>query len=200
MDRVLIYGPISSRSVWVDGQDRLNLKLRRIKGQWHCAEVYSAKSLGYGRYIFYLDSRIDNLDSNVTIGLFVHAGDTQEIDIEFSKWGQERKYSYHQFVLQPRVNKDNIKRSDWRIRIPESTHGFVWMPHTVSFASYVGHNLRIRKPIKAWEYQGPNNPDPSTEKVHINLWLYQGKPPTDKNEPVLVVSRFRFEPLSPPSH
>ncbi len=185
----------SQESVWVDGEGRLNLKLRKIGERWHCAEVYSVRSLGYGKYIFYLDSRVDNLDANVVVGMFVHSDDMNEIDIEFSKWSEPRKYTYHQFVLQPRIDDTNIKRSDYRDRTPLSSHLFHWAPTGVSFRSYVGHDIENKPPHKSWDYVGPNNPRPSTEKVHINLWLYKGEPPTDDHEAILVVEKFVFIPL-----
>ncbi len=186
----------SQRSVWVDDRGRLNLKVRKIHDQWHAAEVYMLNTLGHGKYVFYLDSRVDQLDTSVVVGLFIHATDTNEIDIEFSKWGQERKYTYHQFVLQPRIDGSNIKRSDYRSRKPQSTHGFVWSPEGVAFRSYEGHEIKDKRPYKWWDYTGPNNPPLSNQKVHINLWLYKGQPPTDGNEVLLVIDRFVFVPYS----
>ncbi len=183
-------------SVWVDGQDRLHLKIRNINGQWHCAEVMSTKSLGHGQYIFYLDSRVDNLNANIAAGLFVHSDDQNEIDIEFSKWGQERRYTHHQFVLQPRIDDTNLHRSDWRVKSPRSTHGFIWSNDEVRFRSFTDHVIKGKRAIKRWNYAGPNNPVPNNEKVHINLWLYKGAPPTDGSEAILVVSKFIFVPLA----
>ncbi len=182
----------SEKSVWVDAQGRLNLKVRQINGQWQCAEVYSEKSFGYGKYIFYLDSRVDNLDRNVAVGLFVHGSDRDEIDIEFSKWTRDVKYAYSQYVLQPRVDSSNINRTEYRVLDPRSTHGFSWSRAGVGFRSYVGHDIAGKKPIKLWNYTGIHNPTPAEEKVHINVWLYQGKPPEDGQETLLVIDRFVF--------
>ena len=183
----------SPKSVWVDSRGRLHLKIRQENGQWYCAELYTRESLGYGKYLFYLDSRLDKLNTNVSVGLFVHASDTKEIDIEFSKWGENRRYPYQQYVLQPRVDGSNIQRTDYRDRNPLTAHGFLWSKAGVAFRSFVGHNLKGKKPFNHWDYVGPSNPKPSTEKVHINLWLYKGKPPTDGQETVLVLDRFVFQ-------
>lgn len=183
-------------SVWVDDQDRLHLKLRNVNGRWYAAEVYSLQSLGHGQYIFYLDSRVDNLDPNVVVGLFVHSDDQNEIDIEFSKWGEQRPYTYHQFVLQPRIDDTNLQRSDYKVPNPPSTHGFIWSPDQVRFRSFIDHDIAGKLPIKQWDYSGPNNPKPTGDRAHINLWLYQGLPPTDGQEVVLVVSKFEFVPLN----
>lgn len=187
----------SEDSVWVDGQGRLNLKLQKIGERWHCAEVYTTKSLGYGKYIFYIDSRVDNLDPNVVAGMFIHLDDMNEIDVEFSKWSEERRYTYHQFTLQPRTVESNIHRTDYRSRSPQSAHGFLWKPTGVAFRSYVGHDIKDKPPYKRWDYEGPDNPEPDTEKVHINLWLYKGQPPAEGNESILVIDKFVFVPLPP---
>ena len=128
-------------------------------------------------------------------GLFVHSDDQNEIDIEFSKWGQERRYTYHQFVLQPRIDDTNLQRSDWRVKDPRSTHGFIWSSESVRFRSFTDHVIKGKRAIKRWNYSGLNNPVPNNEKVHINLWLYKGMAPTDGNEAILVVSKFVFIPM-----
>ena len=185
----------SKKSVWIDSRNRLHLKIRKINDIWHCAEVYTAKSLGYGKYLFYLDSRVDNLDKNVVVGLFTHMDDTREMDIEFSKWGQDRKHTYHQFVIQPRTDGSKLERSDYKMRQTYTTHGLVWMEKGVGFRSYAGHQIRGKRPYKAWDYTGADKPKPSTEKVHINLWLYRGQIPSDRQEVELIVRRFVFIPL-----
>jgi len=185
----------SQESVRVDDAGRLHLKIRKIGDRWHAAEIYALKSLGYGKYIFYLDSRVDNLDSNVVAGLFIHSDDTHEVDIEFSKWGQSKKYTYHQFVIQPRVDDGNIHRSEYRVRSPMTAHGFRWAPDSINFRSFVGHETQNKAPQKSWDYIGRHNPAAKSERVHINLWLYKGQPPTDENEAVLVVDKFDFIPL-----
>ena len=186
----------SSDSVWIDDQGRLNLKIRKVGEKWYSAEIYTLKPLGHGKYVFYLDSRTDNLDPNVVLGLFVHSDDTHEIDVEFSKWGQKhKKYSYHQFVLQPRLDDGSIKRSDYRVQDPLSTHGFLWTPERVAFRSYIGHDLDNKKPHKHWDYTGKSNPTPTSERVHINLWLFKGKPPVNEQELTIVINKFVYVPL-----
>src|SRR5437764_2032193 len=60
----------SDGNVFVDTQGRLHLRLTQRDGRWYCAEVISAQSFGYGTYRFYLDSTIDNLDTQVVLGMF----------------------------------------------------------------------------------------------------------------------------------
>src|SRR5206468_686881 len=73
------YFSSATNNVWVDGQGRLHLRITRqtVNGtnQWSCAEVVSQRSLGHGTYRFSLDSRVDNLDPKVVLGLFTWSDD-----------------------------------------------------------------------------------------------------------------------------
>ena len=51
--------------------------------------------------------------------------------------------------------------------------------------------------IEDWEYTGPYVATASDEKVHLNLWLFQGNPPSDSQEAELVVTQVSLPP--PPS-
>ncbi|MEM4228196.1 MAG: hypothetical protein QXZ66_00310 [Thermoproteota archaeon] len=79
----------SGKNVWVDENGWLHLKITYRDGRWYCAEVYTKKLLEYGTYVFYITSRIDMLDKNVILGLFAYKDDEHEVDIEFSKWGND---------------------------------------------------------------------------------------------------------------
>jgi hypothetical protein len=39
-------------------------------------------------------------------------------------------------------------------------------------------------------------PHPGDERVHLNLWLDAGRPPTDAQPPEVVVRDFTFTPAS----
>src|SRR5438067_10871709 len=58
----------SSQNVWVDGQGRVHLAITRSRNRWYCAEVLATRSFGYGTYTFTLDSPVDALHPNVTLG------------------------------------------------------------------------------------------------------------------------------------
>ena len=80
-------------NVTLDRQGRLHLKLTHQGGVWHCAEVTTLRSFGFGRYQFQVTGALDRLDPNVVFGLFdypppaVGPDGTNEIDIEYSRWG-----------------------------------------------------------------------------------------------------------------
>lgn len=85
--------------VCVDGEG-LHLKIVNRAGKWYSTEVYTEKSFGYGTYVFYLATELEDrfedadhpLDKNVVLGLFTYELNTcqdnanAEIDIELARW------------------------------------------------------------------------------------------------------------------
>jgi hypothetical protein len=192
------YWSNSNGNVWVDSQGQLHLKIVRRNGKWYCAEVYTEKSFGYGEYTFYVASRIDLLDKNVVCGLFTYLDDNHEIDIEFSRWG-DANAANAQYVVQPWNNPGNIKRFSITLNGDYSAHRFVWNNDKIDFRSLHGHYDLPPSPdyvISQWTYTRSDIPTPSTEKVHINLWLMNGHQPSDGQEVEVVIKKVEFKPLS----
>src|ERR1051325_11835524 len=81
----------SAENVSVDAEGRLHLRITYRNGRWHCAEIISTESFGYGTYSFAIASPVDALDPSVVLGLFTWsdkaAYNHREIDIEFGRWG-----------------------------------------------------------------------------------------------------------------
>lgn len=188
----------STDNVWVDGEGKLHLKITQRNGVWYCAEVISVVNFGYGTYRFYTDSRIDQLDQNVVLGLFTWDDDPayhhREIDIEFSKWGQDVNENA-QFVVQPWDTSGNMHRFNIELTGLYSTHSFAWNPGEVFFQCAHGHYATppATHIIESWSYTGPDNPPPGNENARLNLWLYQGVPPSDAQEAEVIISKFEFE-------
>lgn len=197
-DRAMGPGPNlwsdSSRSVWVDRDGRLHLKIRKVRGRWHCAEVICTQPLGYGRYLFFFSSRLDNLDKQVVAGAFVYGANTSEIDIEFSKWGQGGRVGFYQYAVHLGVRQDGLFRRPYATRAKRSIHGFHWTPRQILFESHLGHQGRSQS-FQKWAYPSTDVPVPGDERVHINLWLFQGQEPSRGRETHIIVDRFVFIPL-----
>lgn len=187
-------------NVWVDKEGLLHLRIIKRNGRWYCAEIASQKSFGYGKYIFYLATRVDQLDENVVFGLFTWGSSPsyyhREIDIEFSRWGQSKKENT-QFVIQPGVRSGNCHRFDIRLKEDYSTHSFDWREGSINFESLYGYhsippydNYRI----ESWNYTGKSTPKHKDENVRINLWLFNNRSPSDGMETEVIVKKFEFVP------
>jgi hypothetical protein len=175
------------QSVRVDDQGRLHLKIRRIDGVWNCAEVSTQESFGYGTYTFEVASDVEAYDPNVVVGLFTYLDDAHEIDVEFSRWGNAADPDTSQYVIQPGIRPEDIKRFRPGLDGDVSTHRFLWREGFVRFQSYRGFGVAGGRLVQDWASKSPDIPKAGGEKLHINLWLNKGCPPTDSKEAELIV-------------
>jgi len=186
----------STNNVWLDDLGRLHMRITHRSTQWQCAEICALKSFGYGSYRFQLDSRIDNLNERAVLGLFTYSSDPadndREIDIEFGRWANAVDPSNAQFVVQPPTPGHKV-----RFAVPidqtNSTHLFTWEPNRISFQS-LGESLSggPGSVVADWRFALSGVPQAGDETVHLNLWLYEGVPPTDGNEVEVIVQSFEF--------
>lgn len=192
----------SERSVWTDPDGRLHLRVIHEHGRWWAAEVISAPSFGHGTYRFDLETNVDDLDSNVVLGLFTWSDQPafshREIDIEISRWGQEGNDNA-QFVVQPYTQPKNIVRFSIPRGLSGSVHTFLWTPDRVAFRSFSNAETlkggRSGTILHAHTVTG-GIARPGGENARINLWLLGGRPPKHHREIEVVVSRFSFVPHS----
>lgn len=180
----------SDENVWVDTAGRLHLKIVERGGIWYCSGVTLRKSHGFNKYVFYVSGRVDRLDENVVGGLFTYMNNDEEIDIEFSRWSDPENQD-SQFAVQPSYLPGNKVRYDLNLTTDLSTHFFDWQPDKIEFASYNGHTLNpeTEDVISTWTYSGNNIPPDSDERLKVNLWLFRGKAPVNKNENEMIIDR-----------
>lgn len=183
----------SSQNVWVDKQGRLHLKIVKRKGKWYCAEVTLDQKVGYGKYIFHINSPLSKLDKHIVAGLFTYLDDNQEIDIEFSRWSVANNPNA-QYVIQPYENPGNTFRFQWDDTTGNTVHSFEWIEEKITFESGLMTNTQV-EPHQQWTYQGNNIPQQSDERLKINLWLYKGTPPSKKGSHELVIDSVKFIPF-----
>ncbi len=187
--------------IWVDQDGRLHMRIVEKDGRWYSTEVLTAEPLGYGKYIFRLANRVDQLDKNIVLGLFTWDGDApehhyREIDIEFARWGDEDNEN-SQYVVQPWDRPENMYRFDTDLQGAESTHGFDWRADRVFFQSLHGHQPfpgPAEDEIASWTYSGDDVPPAGGAEAVINLWLTGGTPPSDEQPAEVVIEAFEHVP------
>jgi len=194
-------------NVWLDAQGRLHLRITHTNGQWHCAEVVSRRSFGYGTYRFYLERPVENLDINAVLGLFTWSDDPaynhREIDIELSRWSDGSDTNNSQFVVQPWDSPGHRQRYRIPAGLTNTTHSFQWSTNQVFFQTHQGALFSppaTNPVIHEWTFNQSGVPVPGDENVRLNLWLYQGAAPTNAEPVEVIISRFVFVPaaLKPP--
>lgn len=196
----------SPNNVWVDTLGRLHLRITQNAGRWECAEVVSARTFGFGWYRFLIESRLDNLDTNVVLGQFTWSDDAvwahREIDLErlcMDTTGRIDGNNF-QFVVQPWEMPGHVVRFKVPPEATSSVHTFCWEPGVVRFRSRVGGlapSSATTNVLNTWVYTLAT-PQSGDENVRINLWLYNGMAPGNGHQAEVIISRFDFSPLAKP--
>jgi hypothetical protein len=195
----------SQENAFVDTNGWLHLRLTKQKDRWHCSEVYTQERLGFGRYEFWLVGRLDQLDQNVVLGLFnyppsdVGPDGTHEIDIEFAQWGNASAPigNYTVWPVKTSVKRES-KLFSFVLNSDFSTHRFTWSPTNIVFQSEHGHAQEKSASFAHWVYQPADAAARVSQKampVHLNLWCFNGRPPTNGQPVELIVRAFKFTPL-----
>ncbi|HUA38847.1 MAG TPA: glycoside hydrolase family 16 protein [Candidatus Sulfopaludibacter sp.] len=195
----------STNNVWTDAQGWLHLRITDRSNQWQCAEIVSARTFGYGSYRFELGSRVDNLDTNVVLGMFTWSDDPtyadREMDVECSR-GFAADTNNTQFTVQPYNLSGHFSRYQVPVGLADSTHLFTWQSNSVGFQCQSGSYSPNPNPTNVlgnWVFTNASAvPRTGDENVRINLWLLFGRPPSDGQEVELIVKSFEFVPLGSP--
>jgi len=194
----------SATNAWVDAHGWLHLLISQQDGRWLCPELTTEKSFGFGRYDFEVAGRADRLDRNVVLGLFTYPPPeigpdrTCELDIEFARWGKAA-YPNGNYTVWPASRKVDRtgKKFEYHQTGELTTQRFTWTASQIVFESFDGLGT-TNQPVMRWPFQPADaaariNRHPLP--VHLNLWCFAGRPPTDGQPVEFVIRRFRFQPL-----
>jgi hypothetical protein len=191
------------KNAWVDRDGYLHVRIAFDGGRWSCAELETTDRLGFGTYSWVVDGSIGSLDPNVVLGLFDYptpdvGGDgTNEIDVEYARWGNA-SYPPGDFTVWPAKHglKPRGHAFDFTLSGSLSTSTFVRSSGAVAFQAVDGGGATLG----GWTFapKDPNRRIPQAPTpVHINLWLFEGRPPTDGLPVELVIRSFMFTPAAP---
>jgi hypothetical protein len=167
-------------------------------------EVVSARTFGQGNYRFEVNTPVDSLDQNVTLGLFTWSDDPtftdREIDVEGGRWGNPGDVNNAQFVVQPFDGVNHLVRYQVPAGLADTTHLFIWETNRIRWQAQT--NVFSADATNVFSSYTFNNaadiPLSGDENVRLNLWLVNGAPPSDNNEHEVVIKSFNFVPLGPP--
>lgn len=183
----------SQQAVRLDELGRLHLSVFPKDGVWHCSEVFTLDTFGYGEYTIRLSADPGTLDPNIVLGFFTYditdSPYYQELDIEFSRWGIPGNKTGH-YSVQPYSEKGNSTSFNTKIPMEESLHVIRWLPKKVVFSTFSINNKGKTKLVKSWIYKGDHIPHPNNPAFRINLWLFQGETPELGGE--MIISDFSY--------
>jgi hypothetical protein len=175
---------------WVDQDGRLHLSIVKREEAWSSVELIESKRLGYGTFSVDVDSSIRNLDPNAIFGFFtwdqISGRYSRELDIEVSRWGNPESLPGW-FTVQP-------------YEIRENQHGFD-LPPAKSYTFWMGWSKEAivfscfadGVPVTTWTWSG-KVPTPGAARLHLNLWLFQGREPAGFGATEVILSNLRYTP------
>ena len=196
-------------NVNLDTAGRLRLRIRKeADSGWSCAEVgLTQQRLGFGLYEFQTIGPIGQLDPNVVLGLFnypppdVGTDTTNEIDIEYARWGNARSMIGNFTLWTARKGEKSVSHTfAVPTDIEQATHRFLWLPDRIVWQALRGHAKDTRDnrgEFAGWEFKPPAGSGLIPQQplpVLVNLWLFQGKAPMDGKEVVIPLARFTHQP------
>ena len=184
-------------SVWSDSSG-LHMTISSTGGHWQCTEVFLPSSLGYGNYFLHTQGRFDTMDKNIVAGFFTYQSDTQELDIEFSRWGNVSTPDCGFSVQAPSPpgifnHKFSMTQSSTN---QDLTLLLNWSYHTAIMSVYYGYqtwgNLSASDLVGTYTFANQYVPLPGGEKFRINFWLYTGAAPSNGLGAEFLVTDFAF--------
>lgn len=191
----------SAEAAHVDVDQQLVLSITEADGDYLSAEVNLTESLGYGTYLWAMESPPRHPNHYAVTGLFVRDDEVErenrEFDVEFARWGDPDGPDA-QFAVAPWEHPGNGEKFSVGPLYEPTLHAVRWTPGLLEFSSSVGHGWppAPEDVLHTWTYDGPDVPIPETELVRINLWMFRffELPAGAGDDIELVVSDFSFEP------
>jgi hypothetical protein len=212
-------------AAFTDSMGYLHLNIRKLDdGNWYCSEVISDDVMGYGRYVWVVESDMVNIPDNTVLGLFTWDNNTlrtqanSEVDIEFSRWGVAGDPKTLHTSVQPvwfgpfKPERTRGFEMPAAAATSHTTHEFVWTDTLITWKSWLGD--AVGTPIATWEFDLNNPPrikeeggissvpiiipaPGPTTNARMNLWLVdnQATGPSTGRDYEIVIRSFDYFPL-----
>lgn len=185
-------------NVWVDTYGHLHLKISydSAVGKWSCAEVSTTQSFDFGKWQFWVEGRIDQLDKNVVLGLFNYSGNDgfDEMDIEWARWGNQNNPNCN-YTIWPAENGYNNFSYAKEITFSRkrTTQRFTRTANSVHFQTLQGFTDNNQNELSSATCTSPpNSISQLAMPAYINLWLFHGMPPSDGKEVEIIIHKFTY--------
>jgi hypothetical protein len=194
----------ATNNVWTDANGWLHLRITHRNNAWQCAEIVSARTFGPGSCRFELNSVVNDLDPNVTLGLFTWSDDpaftNREMDVECGRWNNPADTNNAQFVVQPYYGTGHLVRYRVPAGLADSTHLFVWETNRISWQCQTGaYSAAANNLVASYVFTNAAEvPQSGDENVRLNLWLINGNPPAGNSEVEVIIKSFNFVPPGNP--
>jgi hypothetical protein len=177
---------------WTDQAGFLHLRIARARDHWTSAEVRLTRNLGYGSYRFVVRD-VSHLEPAAvfTISTWDDTGPPHEMDIEFSRWGEQSSKNA-QYVIQPYY----LPANSVRFTVPRGTltHWLRWEPGRAYFQTIRGAaGSMLSHPVGGHVFTS-GVPLPGKAQIHMNLYVFENKANPLREPAEVVVEKFEYLP------
>jgi len=194
----------------VDANGYLHTMISKSGGTWTGAEMFTAANLGFGTYQWVIEgNNFYNMDQPIVLGLFTYGKQngigidgTNEIDIEFSKWGTSTGTENVDFTVYPApagYNAGNPSSDQTFYLTPPASSSatttvrFVWSSTSITWyamSGTVGVNAAPTNVLQSYTYNGTTSTIPQVAcPVGINLWSWNALPSNPWN---VIIESFTY--------
>jgi len=177
--------------------NKLHLRIAQLNGRWTSAEVMTPIPDGKRGAVIMITSPTHDLDPRLVIGMFAYRDDHNELDVEISRFGSPVTLTNAQYAVHsPRGGVEKYPFSITHSpESPATMHTITWGPRVspgvglgVEPISFASDGIGVRE---SWDYAGsPVNLQRAW--LHINVWLYEGKPPANGQPIDVEIGSIRF--------
>jgi hypothetical protein len=185
---------LKRKNCFVDSQGNMHLRILKTSQGWSCAEIISAQAYNGGLFEFEILSDVNQLDDNVVLGLFLYTDNHppfyDEIDIEFSRWGEKDSLNA-QYV----VHHDFVNPSQMRFNVDKKCSKVIcrifYSADKIEFTTYSYYQ---QGQIEEQKYSviTPESFDIGETRMRINYWLYRPLMNPHKKRHEVIISKARY--------
>jgi hypothetical protein len=138
------------------------------------------------------------MDKNIVFGLFQYSGVDlhDEIDIEWSRWGNEYEPNL-QYSVWPKAGVKAVKwtsSKDVNLEGTYTTQRIIRSAVSVQFQSLHGFRKDDQYAFHVARCSRKKIISTQLMPLFLNLWLYKGKPPSNNKEVEIIIHKFSFIP------
>jgi hypothetical protein len=202
-------------NVSIDSNGYLHLGIVNRDGTYTASELFTTENLGFGTYQWQIEGAIDKMDSTTVLGLFnygpkAHIGTDaeNEIDIEFSQWGNTCDGCNADFTFYPSTGnkalgpmEDNFTYDPKGSRL--TTARFEWsmtgiVGTIMSGPQPIGTTTNVLQTVTFTRQDYTARIPQLALPLGINFWCFKATPASDQQ---VILRNFQFVPLlaGPPS-
>jgi hypothetical protein len=195
-------------NVSVDSNGYLHLRIVNRNGTFTAAELFSTENLGFGTYQWQVQGAVDKMDPTTVLGLFnygahAHIGvDAEnEIDIEFSQWGNTCHGCNADFTFYPATDNKSLGPMEDNFTYNPNGSALTTARFEWSSTRIVGTIMAGLQPIgttanvlQTLTFAPPDYAARIPQvalPVAMNLWCFKSLPASDQE---VILRNFQFIP------